>query len=134
MTIVFNLIRIVPFNLVDRTNDNYNAKVIGSVKSFNTSNSVAPMDTRTFLSKIPKQVIKNGKVIEVRSGVSDILQENGSSSDVKDTLIQVDNITPRESEITTLKIKTEQGQKIIVKLRYDDTFKTLRTLLDPYLK
>jgi hypothetical protein len=49
-------------------------------------------------------------------------------------VIQGDNFTPRESEITTLKIKTDQGQKIIARLRYDDTFKTLRSLLDPYLR
>jgi hypothetical protein len=39
-----------------------------------------------------------------------------------------------KQDVSTLKVKTEKGFVIILKLNFDDTIKTVRNYLDPYLR
>ena len=107
------------------------------MKSIAQNNQGVPenISKRNFLNKLPKSVIKNGKVINIREGIDELLTKKqdemitqGDTQYIKTHVLESDT-----TEVTTLKIETESG-KIILRLKYDDSFKTLRNYLDPLLK
>ncbi len=127
----------MPFALLDKYDEVYHAPPSGHIASLTEAHPEV-LDRQKFLAKLPKSVISNGRIIEIRSGIADIL--NGHPSD-NNTIKDQDTISLKthvmdtdNSDITTIKIKTEQGTKYIVRLKFDDTFKTLRSYLDTALK
>ncbi|KAJ8315413.1 hypothetical protein KUTeg_007563 [Tegillarca granosa] len=102
-----------------------------------------------FLQKLPKTVIKDGKVIDIRQSVaSNLKQMDGNEGEkepavtiietetVKDMKKRLDKhesdnrpITPRNT--TTLRIKAESGnQTYILKMKFNETIGDLRRYID----
>ncbi|KAG2443096.1 hypothetical protein HYH02_009510 [Chlamydomonas schloesseri] len=120
----------------------------------------APESRDKFLSRLPQAVIKNGKVIEIRSDISKMMGGPGSGSghepgkgDVSLVSTPVDALlstmqrnhvgpslpppsregVPPATEVTTLQVKSMDGkQTFILKFRYDDTIGALRTALNAH--
>ncbi|KAH9496242.1 UBX domain-containing protein 11 [Bulinus truncatus] len=104
-----------------------------------------PLTQSQFINKLPKSVIKDGKVIEIRDSVAKTLM--GQDSSVK-PVITLDNMDAQahpsaegpptgphsqNSKYTTLRILTENGeQTLIVKMRFDETIGDLRKYLDKH--
>ena len=94
-----------------------------------------------FLNKLPANVIRDGKIIDIRSSVGAIIgatnTENTASVEVAETAV-VKQIQAGESTagpISTLRVKLDGGTKtLIVKLRYSDTIADIRTFVDQHKK
>ncbi|KAL3882584.1 hypothetical protein ACJMK2_028914 [Sinanodonta woodiana] len=96
-----------------------------------------------FLNKLPKSVIKEGKIIDIRESIGETLK-GSKESPTNVTLIETSVLqemkkrlettekrpyTPRD--ITTLRIKSETGNHTyIVKMRFHETIGDLRKYLD----
>ncbi|MBN3291294.1 UBX11 protein, partial [Polypterus senegalus] len=100
-----------------------------------------------FLKKLPKTVIKEGKVIDIRGSVQQNLQ--GTSKEQKDSVILIEtpclislkerleidesSRVPSAKDISTLRIKSEDGEKtFIVKMYFSETIGHLRTYLNQH--
>ncbi|KAJ8315408.1 hypothetical protein KUTeg_007558 [Tegillarca granosa] len=97
-----------------------------------------------FLQKLPKTVIKDGKVIDIRQSVASNLKQGEKepavtiieTETVKDMKKRLDKhesdnrpITPRNT--TTLRIKAESGnQTYILKMKFNETIGDLRRYID----
>jgi len=93
-----------------------------------------------FLNKLPSKVIKNGKIVDIKSDLKDKLK--GSDSTPSETIMieegekQTDNqkridqagkMEIAQSDITTIRVKSEKGDKTyIIKMKYSDTIGDLR--------
>ena len=139
--------RLIPTNL--KTQD---ATTSASSDGVNvTSNPpFPPMKVDMFLNKLPKSVVREGKVIDIRDSVGKTLTgESSSSSPDKPQVSVVETAvtktmqkalaearadrpkTPRD--ITTLRIKSESGSHTyIVKMRFRETIGDLRRYLDAH--
>ncbi|XP_029958239.1 UBX domain-containing protein 11 [Salarias fasciatus] len=97
-----------------------------------------------FLDKLPKVVVKRGRVIKIREpiramlqGVSDV-QSSGSSSVVLLQTPALQEVTARYhqsplNDIITLKVRSEDGDQVyIVKMRLSETVGHLRKYLDQH--
>ncbi|KAL0984707.1 hypothetical protein UPYG_G00145670 [Umbra pygmaea] len=101
-----------------------------------------------FLSRLPKVVVKSGKVIDIRNSVKATLQ---GSSDIPDshvvTLIDTPavqamkqrlklhetNRTPSARDVTTLRVRSEDGEHTyLVKMRFSETVGNLRQYLNKH--
>ncbi|KAG2427986.1 hypothetical protein HXX76_011972 [Chlamydomonas incerta] len=119
-----------------------------------------PESRDKFLSRLPQAVIKNGKVIEIRSDIGKMMGGPGSGSghegskgDVALVSTPVDALlstmqrnhvgpslpppsrdgVPPATEVTTLQVKSMDGkQTFILKFRYDDTIGAVRTALNAH--
>ncbi|XP_005108241.1 UBX domain-containing protein 11 [Aplysia californica] len=113
-----------------------------------------PLTPAQFLNKLPKSVIKDGKVIDVRDSVGRVLAGGDDSSskpnvslvsttvtkEMSDSVLaSTDFTTPLErpksyrghSEVTTLRVVTETGNHTyIVKMKFTETVGDLRSYLD----
>ena len=117
----------------------------GSVTS---SPPFQPIGVDQFLNQLPKSVIKQGKVIDIRDSVGKVLTD-ASSSQVRSGVTVVETAatktlqkamaesgtdrpkTPRD--ITTLRIKSENGNRTyIVKMRFKETIGELRQYLNAH--
>lgn len=95
-----------------------------------------------FLSRLPQSVIKEGKIIDVRSGVASVIKGGAGHSDVKvlDTPALQDIKTrsasgPRPQsgspQVTTLRIKSESGEMTyILKMKFTDCIADVRSHID----
>uniref|UniRef100_A0A8C4T0V1 UBX domain-containing protein 11 n=1 Tax=Erpetoichthys calabaricus TaxID=27687 RepID=A0A8C4T0V1_ERPCA len=98
-----------------------------------------------FLKKLPKTIIKEGKVIDIRGSVQQNLQ--GTSKEQKDSVILIEtpclislkerynesSRVPSAKDISTLRIKSEDGEKtFIVKMYFSETIGHLRTYLNQH--
>ncbi|KAJ8027363.1 UBX domain-containing protein 11 [Holothuria leucospilota] len=107
------------------------------------------MSMDQFLNKLPSSVMKDGKVINIRSGVADNMKDKSESckvtvietpavSDVRENISSTRPITSgsrpsssQASRITTLRIKSESGNHtFIVKMKYEDKIRDLRNYLN----
>jgi hypothetical protein len=88
-----------------------------------------------FLNHLPKTVIKNGKVIDIRSEISQQLQGRPGSAVV--TVVDTPTIQAireghsSDKNVTTLRVKSEAGdQTYIIKLKFSDTIQDLCHYID----
>jgi len=111
-----------------------------------------PISSTQFLNKLPKSVIKDGKVIDVRNSVGHMISgatdDSGSKSSVSVVRTSVteqmsdrlENSSSQQrpgsykghgQEVTTLRVVTEAGDHTyIVKMKFSETVGDLRTYLD----
>ncbi|XP_021354051.1 UBX domain-containing protein 11-like isoform X3 [Mizuhopecten yessoensis] len=102
------------------------------------------MSTEQFLSKLPKNVIKDGKVIDIRGSVNNTLK-GGKPMGPPVTVVDTDVVkdmrkrlemeesrrpsTPRD--ISTLRVKSDSGnQTYILKMKFWETIGDLRKYID----
>ncbi|XP_060063648.1 UBX domain-containing protein 11-like isoform X2 [Ylistrum balloti] len=102
------------------------------------------MSSEQFLNKLPKNVIKDGKVIDIRESVHDTLK-GGKSTVPPVTVVDTDVVkdmrkrleleeskrpsTPRD--ISTLRVKSDSGnQTYILKMKFWETIGDLRKYID----
>ncbi|GLC38226.1 hypothetical protein PLESTB_001085400 [Pleodorina starrii] len=171
----------VPLRVVDRTSESYVGAITpsrrsgaaaaggggrgGNIRTFNdidlqgAGGGGEPMSRDKFLSRLPQAVIKNGKVIEIRSDISKMLGGGGggavdaAKADVALIATPVDALLsttqrnhtgpslpppsregqPPATEVTTLQVKSIDGkQTYILKFQYDDTIGSLRACINAH--
>ncbi|XP_044178357.1 UBX domain-containing protein 11-like isoform X2 [Acropora millepora] len=95
-----------------------------------------------FLSRLPQSVIKEGKIIDVRSGVANVIKGVSGHSDIKVLETPVlqdiksrssDSSRPQsgKAQVTTLRIKSETGEvTYILKMKFTDTVGDVRRHID----
>lgn len=95
-----------------------------------------------FLSRLPQSVIKEGKIIDVRSGVANVIKGVSGHSDIKVLETPVlqdiksrssDSSRPQsgKTKVTTLRIKSETGEvTYILKMKFTDTVGDVRRHID----
>ncbi|ELU05533.1 hypothetical protein CAPTEDRAFT_208106, partial [Capitella teleta] len=97
-----------------------------------------------FLNKIPANVIKGGRIVDIRSSLGATLTGHSDSphaltmvdtpaaQQLKERMEQDEGIRPPSSrELTTLRIKSEQGDHTyILKMRFSDTIRDVRDCLN----
>lgn len=95
-----------------------------------------------FLSRLPQSVIKEGKIIDVRSGVANVIKGASGHSDIKVLETPVlqdiksrssDSSRPQsgKAQVTTLRIKSETGEvTYILKMKFTDTVGDVRRHID----
>ncbi|XP_052244196.1 UBX domain-containing protein 11-like isoform X3 [Dreissena polymorpha] len=135
--------RLVPSNIQDRNPRSSQSK--DKPVQATTSELPGPQLTvEQFLQKLPKSVMKAGKIIDIRSSLGDTLN-GGKPSQPEVTLVETDTViamrkrlageaelsrpcTPRD--ITTLRIKSEDGgHTYILKMKFSETVGSLRKYL-----
>lgn len=100
------------------------------------------------LNRLPKNVIRNGRVIDVRGGIAEMLQAGGNKvsvvrtevlTQIQDNAAKLDGAASASGEarpqtpqdIATLQVKSENGKDtFVLKLRSGDTVATVRHYLD----
>lgn len=109
------------------------------------------MTVAEFLSKLPKSVVKGGKVIDIRNSVGNTLTGESSSfpsaerpqitvvetsvtKSIQRTLAESKRERPKTPrDVTTLRIKSESGNNTyIVKMRFNETVGDLRKYLNQH--
>lgn len=104
------------------------------------------MTQNQFLNKLPKTVIKDGRVIDIRDSVAKTLAgqdtttrplvtlDSKESTDTSPTVVTLpERPQSQPGKMTTLRILTENGeQALIVKMKFDETIGDLRRLLDTH--
>jgi hypothetical protein len=64
----------VAFDLVDKHQEDYQPQVIKDrIKTIHNLNENEVLDQETFLNRLPKAVINNGRVIDVRDGIANLM-------------------------------------------------------------
>ncbi|KAG2379521.1 hypothetical protein C9374_006638 [Naegleria lovaniensis] len=103
----------------------------------------APLDKEKFLNLLPKQVVKNGKLIPIREDIEKVI--SGGNGDTKSSSTEKDSIVEiRDEDITTqqqvtskdtciIKLRSSSGQQFMVYISKHKTIRELRQLLLPYL-
>lgn len=90
-----------------------------------------------FLRRLPKSVIRNGQVIEIRKGVSKLLKGPAAAAPSGVQLIETPLLKEMETkqasgepqapvEVATLQLRLPTGKRLILKLKHTDTVGTLR--------
>ncbi|XP_041352482.1 UBX domain-containing protein 11-like [Gigantopelta aegis] len=143
--------RLVPSNLDITTQTFIQPDMSGTLSSENSGSSVTSrlsgpqMSVEQFLEKLPKSILKQGRLIDIRDSIADNLKGSpmkSSSVTVIETEVTADMkkrledkeenarpSTPRN--ITTLRIKSESGDHTyIVKMKFIETIGDLRKYLD----
>nr|XP_011429080.2 UBX domain-containing protein 11 isoform X3 [Crassostrea gigas] len=104
----------------------------------------AKMTVGQFLQKLPKSVVKDGKVIDIRNSVGENLTD-GKGGQPAVTVVETDTVkdikrrlegnedrrpmTPRN--ITTLRVKSDTGNHTyILKMKFQETIRDLRKYID----
>lgn len=110
-----------------------------------TQNPDSKVSVDKFLQNLPPSVIRNGKIIDVRSGIADSLKSSSESlGENQVSLIDtpvVQEIKARAQsggerplsghQVTTLRIKSEKGdQTYILKLKFTDTIASVRKYIN----
>lgn len=96
-----------------------------------------------FLSQLPQSVIKDGKIIDVRSGVENVIKGGARQTDVQilDTPVLqeiksrgVETARPQsagKTQVSTLRIKSETGEMTyILKMKFTDCIRDVRSHVD----
>jgi hypothetical protein len=124
----------VPITLIDKHEEVFNPQLsVSNIKNLG-GNSPA-LDKQKFLAKLPKSVITNGKIIDVRNGIEELIEPTVDESvNIKTHIDPLAEHFNHHDNITAIQVKTEQGQKLILQLKFDDTIKMLRHYIDPYVK
>lgn len=135
----------MPFKLVDYTATTFSERFPQSASRQSNVHSLSmmegpanPMSGAQFLNKLPNAVIRNGKVIEVRSEIQAMLGAGKSDLALVDTPINsllgsTSRPPSRGAEMATLRIKREDGgEAYILKMKAEQTVGDVRTLLDKH--
>uniref|UniRef100_UPI00398EA16D UBX domain-containing protein 11 isoform X2 n=1 Tax=Pristiophorus japonicus TaxID=55135 RepID=UPI00398EA16D len=102
------------------------------------------LSVEQFLNRLPKSVIRAGKVVDIRGEIKDILQVHSNPADENMILIKTPSLIalrerlmaseenrPVPRNISTLRIKSENGEKTyIVKMLFSETIGDLRSHLN----
>jgi hypothetical protein len=131
------------FTETDKKLAQYN-KDHGNVKDLSYLNILSDgegkMDKETFLNQLPKNVIRNGKVIPIRSEIGEMmgvkeLQEINIETECQKELTKNENDVELKKKTAWLKIKSPTtNQNFTVSLYQTETIGQLIRLLRPYLK
>eukprot|EP00040_Diaphanoeca_grandis_P003116 m.23806 g.23806 ORF g.23806 m.23806 type:complete len:512 (-) comp14365_c0_seq1:166-1701(-) len=165
----------IPFKVFDCQHEDYTSKKthesfhgqgrhltkpssnIHGVSDLGHQETVKQVSAESLLNKLPKSVIKNGRVIDIRGGVADLLSVGASGNRVsvlntdvldrfKTKLTQFDaetideedehekqHVAEPQAEIVTLQVKSEDGKDTyVLKLTSNDTVKTVREHLNKH--
>ncbi|XP_066573757.1 UBX domain-containing protein 11 [Amia ocellicauda] len=147
----------VPFEVRDRRDEVYRqsrrweefpgeGRMVGGVPE--TGHAAGPrLSVEQFLNRLPKAVIKEGKVIDIRGSIRDNLQGPSQAQGSRVTLIETpalqalkqrlelseDIRPPTPANVSTLRVKSEDGeQTYIVKMLFSETIGQLRQHLDTH--
>ncbi|XP_077977161.1 UBX domain-containing protein 11-like [Glandiceps talaboti] len=132
---------LLPSNL-DKTSSTWSRK--SEKPKYVTSELPGPkLTVEQFLNKLPQSVIKEGKVIDVRSSIGDTIKpdpgkpgvkiiETPALKELKERAEKPQAERPKSArDVTTLRIKSEAGDKtFILKMRFHDTIGDLRQYLN----
>ncbi|XP_043573446.1 UBX domain-containing protein 11 isoform X1 [Chiloscyllium plagiosum] len=102
------------------------------------------LSVEQFLNKLPKTIIRAGKVIDIRGDIKDILQVPSKPANENTILIETPTLAKLRERlafsegndrglrnISTLRIKSEDGEKMyIVKMLFTETVGALRSYLN----
>merc|ERR1719272_1420201 len=113
--------------------------------------AVPTVSAESFLNRLPKQVIRGGRVIDIRSGIAGQVSTGGSTGQVKVAVVETPVVTEMKqrldeqgtaqevierpvtpSDTATIQVKLP-GQKLILKLRFNDTVGQLRACIDKHM-
>lgn len=101
-----------------------------------------------FLGKLPQSVVRSGRVLDIRAGVRDTLKggktsiakgvpklqlvETGALEEIRSRLeLAEDDRPPTPAHLTTLRIKTEDGQQTyVLKMKSSETIGDIRNYVD----
>lgn len=105
------------------------------VKDLKSSKEITPATKESFLNKLPKYVIRDGQIVNVREGINELLGATPTSEATSRRTINLSTLpTPNnipQNEITTLRIQTpDNATEFIVKLRVTDTIHDLMECLN----
>ncbi|KAI9143871.1 hypothetical protein BKA69DRAFT_1122906 [Paraphysoderma sedebokerense] len=148
----------VPFEIIDRKHITYehpqtdqsgrNQSKIVDMSWLNDMKARPQVMTReSIISRIPKQVIKNGKIYNMQSEIKEIFDSLSSSSACEspqdDAVATVLSIPPQHSDVNEeskdeppylqLKIQTSTGRKYLIRVHKNYTIGDVRGLLDKQL-
>ena len=91
-----------------------------------------PLDKKALLEKLPKQVIKNGKVIPIREEIEKVItKETQSASQDNPSVIEIQDVgiaSLNPKELCTIKLKSSTRQYIVT-IHKSKTIEDLRRLL-----
>ena len=111
-------------------------KVASSAESKAASNPLThSSSTERFLKKLPSNVIRNGRIIDVRGSIGELVGRGKSNVEIAKTeVIQaIREGESLDSPIATLRIKLNGGgNTLIVKLRYNATIADIRSCIDEH--
>ncbi|KAL8576046.1 hypothetical protein ACOMHN_052064 [Nucella lapillus] len=141
--------RLIPTKLQETDQTRHAMTSAGSDSVSVTSDLPFPrIKVDVFLNKLPKAVVKDGKVIDIRDSVGKTLTGESSSSEkvhvavvetavtktIQNALSQAKVDRPKTPrDITTLRIKSQTGSHTyIVKMRFKETVSDLRRYLDAH--
>uniref|UniRef100_A0A8C0IRJ9 UBX domain-containing protein 11 n=1 Tax=Chelonoidis abingdonii TaxID=106734 RepID=A0A8C0IRJ9_CHEAB len=133
----------VPFQVTDRRDvffrerqlpENFpgQGQVIGHSRSSEVKETSPKLSLEQFLNKLPKSLIREGQVIDIRGPIKEtlnevILVETPSLKAMKERLKADEQGQPPAPNISTLRIKSENGeQTYIVKMLFTETIGDLR--------
>lgn len=102
--------------------------------------------TSSFLQKLPASTIRNGRVVDVRQSVTNLIAVCSTCAHMLVSLTKLfqgpplptsNQLTsPRSAEVqgpaTNIKVRLETGDFIVVRLRHEDTIQHLRAQVDKY--
>eukprot|EP00042_Codosiga_hollandica_P040561 m.350211 g.350211 ORF g.350211 m.350211 type:complete len:517 (+) comp55896_c0_seq1:904-2454(+) len=117
----------------------------GAIHSINTLGQQGQViSAEAFLARIPKAVVQNGKLIDVRAGIAEALRPPAQpkavvtlvptvvTEEIKQRLETTEAqrpVTPHD--IATLQVKSEDGKNVyVIKLRFTATISDVRKALD----
>uniref|UniRef100_F7AR48 UBX domain-containing protein 11 n=1 Tax=Ciona intestinalis TaxID=7719 RepID=F7AR48_CIOIN len=101
------------------------------------------MSVEQFLDKVPKSVIRGGKVVDIRSSLKESLTDS-TRGKVTTEIVETEAVKnmqhrmeiPQQErpvsarDVTTIRVKSEDGSKIfILKLKFSDTIQDLRNYI-----
>ena len=118
---------------------------VHSLESVKETETKVPVEK--FLESLPPSIIKNGKIVDIRSGIENAIKESaGHNRDTQVSVIDTPVIKEIKSRaqsggpdrplsasynVATLRIKSEQGdQTYILKLKFTDTIACVRKYIN----
>lgn len=125
--------RTVGMNTYLKDNEGSNIKGMDYLKYVDENGKdQSPIDKKALLERLPKQVIKNGKVIPIRDEVEKVItKETPSTSQDTPSVIEIQDVGISEvnpKELCTIKMKSFNKQ-FIISIHKSKTIQDLRTLL-----
>ena len=103
-----------------------------------TGDVVQKPSVERFLNKLPANVIRDGKIIDIRESISVMVGSStggGTNVEVAETAVvkQIQAGEGTSGQVSTLRVKLNGGSKtLIVKLQYTDTVGDLRDFIDKH--
>ncbi|XP_013409102.1 UBX domain-containing protein 11 [Lingula anatina] len=138
--------RLVPSNIQDINKATNTTKAQHQENRIEESEVPGPkLTVDQFLHRLPQNVIKNGKVIDIRGSIANTVGGKGEDKQNSVTLVETDVVKemkerldmdqssrpPSARNLTTLRIKSESGdQTYILKMKSTDTIGKVRQYLD----